>query len=326
MNRRFSLIGAALLLVSCTLLKAAESFTLEEQEQYASLEANPLTSYKNVDVAQLLTLRSKLIASSGETLNPHESIGRYALKAIDQPYRLNAVQHDWAEVDCVVFVNRAIAMAVSKDWASYCRVTECLMHKNGAVEYKNRNFSTLGDWLPNNLWLLEDITSSLPGVENFTHVIRPKVFREVKTADSVRTIFVGHDWKTKNTVNRTESFVPRDRIVDVLEQLQTGDVALVIYGVDKRPGCDHMGLIVRDNNDRVAIIHATKPRVRKVALTQFVDDYPRISGFKFLRLRANASSIVDDKAIESVEVAVPSQLDAKIQRLRDARAKKIDNP
>ena len=89
------------------------------------------------------------------------------------------MQFELAESDCVSLVDRSIALALATDWQSYYRLTERLRHKDGTVTYKNRNFFTLGDWLPNNTaWLLHDITPELNGAESFTHVVRPKVFEE----------------------------------------------------------------------------------------------------------------------------------------------------
>jgi len=120
------------------------------------------------------------------------------------------------------------------------------------VEYKNRNFFTLGDWLPNNAWLLDDVTAQLGPADNrpaqsFTHVVRPKVFYERPSEVDprfMRITFKGSDYKSPNKETRTESYVPTQRIPEVLRDLRTGDVVLVLRPANGgHMGCDHMGLI-----------------------------------------------------------------------------------
>ncbi|MGB9625731.1 MAG: N-acetylmuramoyl-L-alanine amidase-like domain-containing protein, partial [Phycisphaerae bacterium] len=295
-----------------------------EQARYADLDARPLQSFTNVDVADYLALRQRYLAARGETPNPADEVAFFAVKAVGQTFRLNALRFDYAESDCVVFVERCLAMGLSTEWASYRKLAERLRYKDGVVQYRNRNFSTLGDWLPNNAWLLEDITPSLPGAEKFTHTIRPKLFRDVPIPNSkyVRTVFLGHDWKSKDVQEREEAYIPRKALVDALPLLRSGDVMLVIYGVDRRPGCDHMGVVARDEEHGVTLVHAAPPHVRRQLLTQFVDAFPRIDGFKVLRLRGDAGASVS-RAVAAMAAEVPDAVrqDEDVARTRANRAK-----
>ncbi|MBN1492081.1 MAG: DUF1460 domain-containing protein [Phycisphaerae bacterium] len=308
-------IPAVLPLLLMVLSVSRASPTVEEFSRYQDLDAREFKTFSNVELAEFLALRHKCAPPA----NAAEGIARCAHKAVGQPFRLNAIRFAYDEADCVVALERAVAMGLSHDWESYRAISDRLRHKNGVVVYKNRNFSTLGDWLPNNCdWLLEDITPSLPGAETFTHIVRPKRFKDVPTAEGVRTVFLGHDWKTKDTEERIEAFIPRHAIAGALNELRSGDIVLVIYGVGRRAGCDHMGLIVHDENGRVSIAHAAPPRVRIDPLTQFVDLFPRISGLMFLRVRADATEVVSELPADVPSAACQ---DNTVRTMRETRTK-----
>lgn len=303
-----------------------------ERQAFADLDARTIQSMNNADMGQYLALREKAIATNGLRFAANEEIGRMGRRALGQTFRLNAVQFDLAEGDCVSFVNRTLALALAKDWDSYYLLIERIRHKDGVVEYKNRNFFTLGDWLPNNAWLLDDVTAQLGPANNrpaqsFTHVVRPKVFDERPSEVDprfMRITFKGSDYKSPNKETRTDSYVPTERIPEVLRDLRTGDVVLVLRPANGgHMGCDHMGLITIGPDGQVNFLHSAPPRVREEPLTGFLQRCPWISGLKFLRLKDNARELAAQQVTAmagKVTAPSPAEQDVKIDTLRANRA------
>ena len=308
------------------------TMTPEERQVFADLDARTIQSLRNTDLGQYLPLREKAIATDGLRFIAHEEVGRMGRRAVGQAFRLNAVQFDLAEGDCVSFVNRTLALALAKDWDSYYLLIERIRHKDGVVEYKNRNFFTLGDWLPNNAWLLDDVTAQLGPADNrpaqsFTHVVRPKVFYERPAAPGsafTRITFKGSDYESPDKETRTESYVPTQRIPEVLRDLRTGDVVLILRPANGgHMGCDHMGLIAVAADGQVNILHSAPRQVREEPLTGFLERCNWISGLRFLRLKDNARELAAQQVTAmtgQVSVPTPAEQDVKIDTLRANRA------
>jgi hypothetical protein len=326
-GNRFSMLVALLLSAGwgAAAAFAADPLTPDEQSRYADLDARPLQTFTNVDLADYLRLRYRALAATGSLPDAADDVGFFARKGVGQAFRFNACRFDYSESDCVVTVERCVAMALSADWNSYRLLCDRLRHKDGVVDYRNRNLSTLADWLPNTRWLLTDVTDSLAEdeSESFTFAVRPKVFVDTPAAVGskyTRTVFKGSDWKAPPQIV-TESYIPKSGIRDVLPALRTGDIVLILYkSSGGKLGCNHMG-IVYVGPDEVSMIAGGPPRVRPVPLTGMAG-YRTVAGFKFLRLRPDARALA---AAESVAVttrpASPDQEDKKVTAYRAARAK-----
>ncbi len=88
----------------------AAPLTPEEQARHDELRVKPLQALKNVDLADYLRLRAKRLDGDPQRPTPADEVGHYATKAVGQPFRLFAVRFDLSEGDCVVFVERALAI------------------------------------------------------------------------------------------------------------------------------------------------------------------------------------------------------------------------
>lgn len=304
----------------------------QETVRYRELEGRAVQTFSNADLADYLTLRDRAVKIEGRRFVAHEEMGRLARRTAGQIFRLNAVQHDLAESDCVVLVNRTIAMSLASDWGSYYLLSERLRHKDGVIAYRNRNFSTLGDWLPNNAWLLQDITPLLGRAGNqpareFTHVIRPKVFEEFPAAPGskyTRIVFKGSDYKSPEQRIVTDTYIPSARVRDIADELQTGDIALVLReGAGGRFGCEHMGLIAREDSGLVTIIHSAPPGVKHEPLSVFMRRCNWVKGYKFLRLKDNAVELAAQERARMATVTTPpfaAVQDTKVAAMRARRS------
>ncbi len=255
-----------------------------------------------------------------------------AMRSWWQPFRLEAPMFSHRETDCVTFVEHALAIALADSWESYCRLTARLRFANGAIPLapgdftidgyrlkprdpskevetlRNRNTFIIAEWIRNNAWCLEDITKNLgsgpikPWIP-LHHIIRPKAFfaRQGLVVD-------------RSDEKVIDAFIPREAVRDILPELKSGDVVLVIVGPWEDRDCDHMGILIErtpwdtvDRDGPPSVMHSTEPRVRRDSLMGMLRRFPRIQGFKFLRLRpeAEANAIVEDAAM-TARITVPA--------------------
>jgi len=307
----------------------APALNATQLQRLSDLEAKPLHKFSNVELGEYLPLRQAGPAFKDKTPKPADEMVRMARKAIGQPYRLNSVRGDYAESDCVTFVNRAIALSLARDWVSYYKLYERLLHKDGVIDFRNRNFGTMADWLPNNEWILKDITNDLGPTESkpsepFTYYVRPKLFEDVPGREGkMRTNFLGTDYKSGIKEARNKVYIPREKLKDVLKDLKSGDVFLVIRDIPQNPGCDHLGLIVVDDKGVVNILHSAHPIVAQESLMEALSRWPWVKGFMFLRLRDDARTVVDAELTrlgDSIKTLTPAEQDKKIEELRASRA------
>lgn len=309
--------------------------TSAERSRLTAFEEQAIQQFTSADLADYLALRHKAVVSeSGRlTLHPARQAAEVARRTYGQPFRLNAVQFDLGEGDCVSCVNRQLALAVAWDWQSYVILIERIRHKDGIVEYKNRNFFTLQDWLPNNTaWLLDDITghigpqSDRPAVR-FTYPVRPKLFDERPAAPGskfLRVTFKGWDRSSGMTEVHPSLHVPAERVHQVMPDLNDGDVVLVLRKAPEgHLDCDHMGMIVRGEHDVVELAHSVPPHAVREPLTSLLARCPWIVGLKFLRLRENAQEIASQEVARlapTVPVLSPEAQDARNVKWRASRA------
>ena len=292
---------------------AADSLSITEQARYEDLNARGLQTFTNVDMADYLSLRHRMQVAGGQTRDPPEEVVHFAQKAKGEQVRLNAVRFDWAESDCVVHVERCLSAALASDWQSFRLIADRIRYKGGVVTYRERNFSTLGDWLESNSWLFTDVTPALSGSESFTFAIRPKIFQDFPAAPGskyTRTIFKGSDYAAPAQV-ATDSFIPKARIFDILADLRNGDIVLILVKSPKgHLGCNHMG-VVSSTTEEVSMVAPAGLSVKSVPLAG-MGGYDAVAGFKFLRLQTDARNRA---AIESAAVttqpASPRDEDSK---------------
>jgi len=305
--------------------------TVAERARLVELDGRMIQQFSNVEVAEYLTLKTKSARSAPDRPHPRQEAGNVARRTLGQSFRLNAVQFDLAEGDCVSCLNRQLALSLAWDWQSYVILTERIRHKDGIVEYKNRNFFTLQDWLPNNTaWLLDDITGEIGPVldrpaQRFTYPVRAKLFEERPAAPGskfVRITFKGWDRSDGKTEVWPSLYVPADRMYEVMSDLQEGDVVLVLRKAPEgHLDCDHVGMIVRDGGT-VELAHSVPPRAMREPLASFLARCHWIVGLKFLRLRENARELAEQEVARlapTVSVLNPGAQDTKNAKLRAAR-------
>lgn len=63
--------------------------------------------------------------------------------------------------DCTTFVESVLALSTARDAQMFHVVLKAIRYKNGAVDFVHRNHFPDADWIPNNKWLLSDVTDTI---------------------------------------------------------------------------------------------------------------------------------------------------------------------
>ncbi len=230
------------------------------------------------------------------------AIGR---QNIGQPYILNLLgefpfqlhddlpMYSLSHSDCVVFAEHTYAMALSASWDEFFWMLQRIRYRQGVVGVASRNHYTELDWNVNNSWLVTDISADLAG---------PFVATYAQTVDRQKFLKTRHGTDAAFAVQTSQiSYVPKDRVAAIAEQLQAGDFVNVISTKGGGAWASHVGLVVLDAQGRRNFLHSSEPQVREESFESFIGRMAErdernaragkpgatLAGFKFLRLNDN---------------------------------------
>ncbi len=168
---------------------------------------------------------------------------------------------DLKRVDCVTFCEQTLALALSPNYKQAVQTLQKIRYDKGEIKMECRNHYFMADWIPHNAWLLTDISSRLPGATPLTRTISHKNlfasqgFKGIQVRQKDRTL--------------TMSYIPEDKLAQVLPQLHSGDVGVLIQDL---PGifAAHTGLVIK-KGDQLFLRNATSLAPQRVVDTPFED-------------------------------------------------------
>ncbi len=253
----------------------------------AVLDRAPLYTFNEFELDAYL----RALAASSQrhpALTPTQRVAMLARKNVGQPYRLFLLGEYPFELidpdpmvclsagDCVTFVEHTYAMALSHDWPSFFRTLQRIRYRNGIVGYRTRNHFMEADWNIHNAWLFDDITARLAG--DGARPLRVRVDRA--------TFFAKAGLDENIPVEVFEGvFLPRDRLPGVAAGLRDGDVIEFVRGGERWQYVGHIGLVAKDGDGTVMLIHATKPAVAIEPMAGYLNRHPDVLGVLVLRMK-----------------------------------------
>ncbi len=206
------------------------------------------------------------------------------------------------EFDCTTYLETVLALTLAWQDASenaspvlteqtFRNYLTKLRYRNGRIDGYASRLHYFSDWLRDNerKGLITDITHELPG--NLT-VAKPVSYMTTATYKYPAL----RDPATLKQVALTEaslnqqsfSFIPARNIRQAESQLREGDIVMLIAA---RPGLDmkHVGLIVRQPNGRMHLLHASSDlgevTITPYPLSDYVLWHKQLSGIRVARLR-----------------------------------------
>jgi len=247
-----------------------------------------------------------------------ERLQIYSARALNTPYRWFALGEgalgkydrrpliDFAHVDCLTFCEQILALTLAENYAEMFQRLPQLRYRHGEIDIRSRNHFMLADWLPNNSWLVEEVTTTFG---------RELCVEMTKTINRFATLQKkGVPAKELTAIpppqTMTIQYIPEANLPAIKSKLLGGEIAVVIQS---RPGifAAHLGFMLRDSAGRVFFRNASARRGIKKAVDENFDDLvtflkrnPSWVGMVFLRVRPefmNRPELVAREKLRSVD-------------------------
>jgi len=240
-----------------------------------------------------------LVKSKVQKMSRAERLQFFSTRAKGTPYLIYSMGEgagtgpdrdpliDFARTDCMLFCEHMLAMSISDSYESLFNNLQKIRYKDGVIDYTNRNHYTIADWLPNNQWLLEDVTQKVaPGkTESLTKTIDHRQFFLNNGVEP------GRADQGAGPQQYSIDYVPTSQLMAIAPNLQGGEIVSIITSY---PGVlsAHMGLIIRDAWGNLIFRHASSSRetreVMDVPFAQYVEILKESKsrvGMVFMRVR-----------------------------------------
>ncbi len=219
------------------------SFTISAQN------TAPISKMSNHQIDSLLTV------TSGKDLTITERIEFYSDLFLGMPYNLTCAGDgpyalyepeplvNFEETNCMVYTEHVLALAISDSWDNFFNNLQQIRYKDGIIGMRTRNHYTMADWLPENAWLLDDVSREIGGeyTKQFTRTISHKTFFTNKGIDDLRYV--------KPDREVTIDYVPMSALPDVKGNIQSGDIFALIYADMPDIFSAHMLIAIRKDGE-----------------------------------------------------------------------------
>ena len=276
--------------------------------------AGPLYKMRETEIDTLIRQTSR------RHPNFLERLQIYSARALGAPYRWFPLGEgpqgkydrgplvDFTHVDCLTFCEQILAMTLAENYAEMFQRLQHLRYRRGEIDIRSRNHFMLADWLPNNSWLVEDITATLdPGlcVEMTKTINRVEALQ--KKGVSLKELTAIPSPQTM-----TIQYIPEANLPAIKSKLRGGEIAVVMQS---RPGifAAHLGFVLCDSTGRVFFRNASARRGVKKGVDENFDDLvkflkrnPSWVGVVFLRVRpefTNRPELVAREKLKPVDTS-----------------------
>ena len=164
--------------------------------------------------------------------------GEYALY---EPYPL--VNFD--STNCMAYCEHVLALSISDSWDNFFNNLQQIRYKDGMIGMRTRNHYTMGDWLPENNWLLEDVSRKVGGAltKTTTRTISHTKFFEGKGISDLRHV--------KPDYRMTVHYIPKESLFDIKDNLQNGDIGALIFANKTDIFSAHMWMVMDVEGQRI---------------------------------------------------------------------------
>ena len=192
-----------------------------------------------------------------------ERINFYSERFLGMPYKFEcvgdgpyAMVENWPlvnlrETNCMALCEHVLAMAISDCWDNFFNNLLQIRYKDGIIGIKTRNHYTMADWLPENRWLLDDVTKRIGGkyTRTVTRTISHRKFLKNKGIEDMQYV--------KPDRQLTIDYVPMDVLVMVEDSVKAGDIGALIYANRDDIFSAHM-VIIAEKGGRKYIREASR--------------------------------------------------------------------
>ncbi len=200
----------------------------------------------------------KLIRQTAKTsMTITEKMNYFSTYFLGMPYNIQcigegpyALYEPWPlvnfkETNCMAFCEHILALAISDNWDNFFNNLQQIRYRDGLIGMKTRNHYTMADWLPQNNWLLEDVSAKVGNnyIKTVTRTISHKQFFASKGISD--TTYILPDRRL--TVN----YIPLSDFEHVITNTKVGDILSLLYAKLDNIFSAHMVIIVDDGEGKI---------------------------------------------------------------------------
>ena len=187
---------------------------------------------------------------------------------------------DLKQVDCVTFCEQTLALALSQNYDQAFATLQKIRYKQGEQKMECRNHFTMADWVPNNAWLMQDIT---PKMQRHAWLTRSISHQKLFAGQNLLGIQVREADRTLK-----QAYIPEEHLLKALKELRSGDIGVLIQ---EHEGifAAHTGFMIRFSNGQWVYRNATSLAPKKVVDTPYetlvssLKKSKRLIGMSFVR-------------------------------------------
>ncbi len=186
-----------------------------------------------------------------------EKINYFSERFLGMPYNLTcagdgpyALLEAWPlvnfdQTNCMVFCEHVLALSISDSWDNFFNNLQQIRYKDGIIGMKTRNHYTMADWLPENNWLLADVSRQVGGkhTKSVTRTISHKTF--FKNKGMTDMLYVKPDREI------TVEYVPLDALAEVEDNTKTGDICALLFAGKDDIFSAHMLMVAEKDGQKV---------------------------------------------------------------------------
>ncbi len=192
---------------------------------------------------------SLLTVTAGQNMTVTERMNFYSQLFLGMPYDLNCSGDgpyalletqplvNFEQTNCMVFTEHILALAISDSWDNFFNNLQQIRYKDGIIGMRTRNHYTMADWLPENKWLLDDVSKKVGG--NFTRQVTRTIshvkFFQKKSISDLRYV--------KPDRQMTIDYIPSENLQNIKNNLKVGDIGSLIYAGKTDIFSAHMWLV-----------------------------------------------------------------------------------
>jgi hypothetical protein len=154
----------------------------------------------------------------------------------------------------MVFCEHVLALSISDSWDNFFNNLQQIRYKCGIIGMRTRNHYTMGDWLPENRWLLDDVSALVAGeyTKQVTRTISHTSFFKGKGITDLRYVLPNREM--------TIDYVPKADLNKVENNYKNGDIIALLFANKSNIFSAHM-LMVYKYNDKTIIRESSSSKM-----------------------------------------------------------------
>jgi len=274
-----------------SLLMSSENSLTENLKLDTISNLSKLFEMSSVTLRKLFEDSTFLHASTVQRIMYYSTLGvgtPYMLSSLGEgplgPYDKDPLV-DLTRVDCMTFCEQILALSITDSYDDFIRTLQKIRYAGNVVDIKERNHFVIADWLPNNSWLVEDVTQMIGGDQCLlmTKTIHRQEF--LATLGCLDTAGVA------SSLTLSQHYIPKNSISSSTDKFKNGDI-ICLATHKKGLFVTHMGFLIISENDELFYRNASRFG-RKVIdesfehLIERMNKHKSIAGLIIFRVRPN---------------------------------------